>query len=857
MNKDVLDTVKSWFESADNWQKDLFNILWKGKDIADAQARALKLILKEYEVEECAYTYDVKFPEDIENDTVSKTQTMLKSISDVQGIAALNPTRPLEFVDGLNVVYGANGCGKSSYVKVLKKAENPKDETKIHSNIFEETHMPQKATLTFCDDGEERIINWTPQNQKSCPIRIYDTKIAQQFVESSTETIYEPKLLHIFTLMAEVYDYISQKISEMINVESSAKPIVPEELKSTNSYQNFSEKKSVKEIEKIERLFNYSDEDKSELCLIKKNFEDSNPSLTKNKLATQIEILKQLKANYLKCSAQLDESKIADYLKSRSRQIETRKNFEEYLLKAKSNSRITEFGSDKWKEMWKSATEFADSISNKESNICVLCQQDLSLDAQNRLNAFREIYTSKLEDEQQEAYENFKQKTQTLSSLIQNHLNITEITQKLVTNSFEDDIVLFVSNLYNDLFLRAKWLYEYEDSNKNCPTLQAEDTVEKLFTETITQKEKRCNSLNDFIADYDKQLTRKNELSCKEWFSLNKIVFAIQKKILLLNSIKPKLKTNTITKTKNLLSEKMITEVYINRFNSELEVLNPTRSIKVELIADGKKGKTSHRVSIKGATEKKRTDEILSEGENRVVSIAAFLADLNSLNKTQAFIFDDPITSLDHNYEDAVAKQLVNLSFKRQVIVFTHRLAFAETLSNYMNEKLTCNDFEEHKPSFNYIELLSNPLGEPIPNGKYNELKFSSFLNKLVNEDIPKLRKLQSEQDYDLYRAKMESICSKMRKNLENGIEKELLSGIVTRYNKNISMQKLRYLNVIKVEDIQLFDKMMTKYSYQEHSQPSEKPVSIPTIDELKNDIDELSAWFTDFKKRREKVDKK
>lgn len=128
----------------------------------------------------------------------------------------------------------------------------------------------------------------------------------------------------------------------------------------------------------------------------------------------------------------------------------------------------------------------------------------------------------------------------------------------------------------------------------------------------------------------------------------------------------------------------MITEVYVRRFENELNALNPSRSIKVELLSDGKKGRTSHRISIKGAFEKKKTEEVLSEGEYRVVSIAAFLADLNSINKTQAFIFDDPINSLDHNYEDNVAKQLVKLSFERQVIVFTHRLAFAETLKNCM-----------------------------------------------------------------------------------------------------------------------------------------------------------------------------
>ena len=80
------------------------------------------------------------------------------------------------------------------------------------------------------------------------------------------------------------------------------------------------------------------------------------------------------------------------------------------------------------------------------------------------------------------------------------------------------------------------------------------------------------------------------------------------------------------------------------------------------------------------------------------------MADLNSISKTQAFIFDDPVTSFDHNYEENVAKQLVKLSLKRQVIVFTHRLAFAELLNQSMSEMRESLSLLEDDASFNYFE---------------------------------------------------------------------------------------------------------------------------------------------------------
>ena len=229
------------------------------------------------------------------------------------------------------------------------------------------------------------------------------------------------------------------------------------------------------------------------------------------------------------------------------------------------------------------------------------------------------------------------------------------------------------------------------------------------------------------------------------------------------------------------------------------------------------------------------------------------MADLNSLNKTQAFVFDDPITSLDHNYEDNVAKQLVKLSCERQVIVFTHRIAFAETLKYWMDEILEKHPELAPSVKYNYIELKDDPLGEPVPMGSYNRLDFISVLNTIKNHDIPNVDKLRNSGDYDLAEAKLKSICSDMRKNVERGIEKVLLNGLITRYTRNISTLKIDCLNRIKPEDISLINTMMTKYSFYEHSQPSEKPIKLPTNDELLEDIETLLKWGNECKKRMNK----
>jgi energy-coupling factor transporter ATP-binding protein EcfA2 len=77
-----------------------------------------------------------------------------------------------------------------------------------------------------------------------------------------------------------------------------------------------------------------------------------------------------------------------------------------------------------------------------------------------------------------------------------------------------------------------------------------------------------------------------------------------------------------------------------------------------------------------------RVAEVLSEGEQTCVAIAAFLAELATAPHTSALVFDDPITSLDHKWRHKVAERLVTEAAVRQVIVFTHDLIFLNDIED-------------------------------------------------------------------------------------------------------------------------------------------------------------------------------
>lgn len=65
------------------------------------------------------------------------------------------------------------------------------------------------------------------------------------------------------------------------------------------------------------------------------------------------------------------------------------------------------------------------------------------------------------------------------------------------------------------------------------------------------------------------------------------------------------------------------------------------------------------------------------------------------------------------------------------------------------------------------------------------------------------------------------------------------------RFRKDIQTQNRLYkLSEITREDCEMFDQLMTKYSYYDHSMSDEAPLNELTIDELEADLKRLQLWI-------------
>jgi wobble nucleotide-excising tRNase len=287
----------------------------------------------------------------------------------------------------------------------------------------------------------------------------------------------------------------------------------------------------------------------------------------------------------------------------------------------------------------------------------------------------------------------------------------------------------------------------------------------------------------------------------------------------------------------------LISSAFINRFKDELRNLGANR-IQIELIKTRTdRGRVYHKLQLKNCANNICTTDILSEGEFRIVSLAAFLADVTAPGYNSPFIFDDPISSLDQDFEEATARRLVSLCDSRQVIVFTHRLSLLALL-----EEAAKNAGVE--PHVICLRSESWGIGEPGETPIFAK-KPQNALNSIKNERLAKARKVLQEVGRAEYESIAKGICSDIRIIIERLIENNLLADVVQRFRRSVqTMGKLHKLANISKDDCKLLDDYMTKYSRYEHSQPPEAPVPIPEPDEIENDLKILIDWLEEFKKR-------
>lgn len=283
----------------------------------------------------------------------------------------------------------------------------------------------------------------------------------------------------------------------------------------------------------------------------------------------------------------------------------------------------------------------------------------------------------------------------------------------------------------------------------------------------------------------------------------------------------------SLTEAAKSASDEFLNRGFEREFVRECTAL---RAPKVRLDFPGRRGQAARR---KVLVPDYRLSEILSEGEQKVIALADFLAESALRTSPAPLIFDDPVNSLDYKRLEYVVDRLVELAAVNQVIVFTHNIWFAvELLHRYEAASQDCAYFD--------IGRTESQVGV-VSGGTHPRSDTVRALKGEINRLIQDAGTVTGESQAAL----IERAYDKIRAWCEVVVEEELLQGVTKRYQPNVQMTKLAKIRPERLSDAakslnEIFEKACRVMGG--HSQPLETLAIRPSLDELKKDWQEASG---------------
>lgn len=774
----------------------------------------------------------------------------LSSISDITGIEGLAPRRPLAFgASNLTVVYGHNGSGKSSYARLLKKVTGKPRAQELKSNVFQPKASQSKCKFSYELSGSETQTDWVANSEPIDALRavdIFDADEAAHYLKSESAAAYTPPIVSMFEHLAGACDLVKAKLQDEQDKLAKALPALPLEFTATAPGRNYSSLKPELSEATLSGWLTWTEEDEKVLSQTTERLKTSDHgSLAKQKRAKKIQV-EQI-ATSLQQAFDAYGTIATESLRALRATAQSKRKIAIESAKVES-AELENVGSDTWRAMWKAAREYSQDVypaqpfPATDGARCVLCHQELSDAAQERLKAFERFVQGRLESEAIEAetvYTNAK--NQLPSAWTPNQVDTQAQAAGLTSEgTWPEYLNAFWTNVAN---ARLAFIND-EKAAPAIPVVEATDAV-KTLTDFANQLEKEALQHEADAHNVDLIALQKSklELDAKKWVAQQAVAVRAEvdrlKQYKAYDDWKSLANSRGVSQKSGEVAEQVITRAYVKRFNAELHALGATR-IKVELVkSKAEKGKALHRFQLKNVVGKQTIDAVLSEGERRIVALAAFLADLTEKPSNAPFIFDDPISSLDQAWEERTIERLVQLSESRQVIVFTHRLSFMGLIGEKARDVASVHIRQE---SWGAGETGDVPLYGKRPD---------SALKDLNNTRLSKARNTLQMEGGEAYYPLGKAICSDFRILLERMVEFVLLADVIQRHRRDVTTKgKIKNLAKIIPSDCELIEELMSKYSRYEHSQSNEAPVEIPSPDELGEDITRLLTWHGEFTNR-------
>lgn len=863
MAEEPIDDIEAWSKKLSAWRRDCLRRLATCDDLTETDYEELLAMVKSAAGFKLTTPPPAAVPFTKAHFGGGSHQPMvLKGIRNIQGINRLQSNAAIGFgPDGLTIVYGRNGSGKSGFVRILRTAcrtrvENPA-KLKVLADVYGGGTDLQSADIIIDVGGGDITVPWKPQKTalpELSQVAVFDSLSASLYVDGGNQIRYLPFGLALPHRLNTVGLILKERleaerataVGTKVGLTSIAFDVKRETL--SQSFNDGLNKNTTDA--QIETAATFSAKDQARL-------DEVSSILTAGATAAADlgVLVSWVDGLALECEM------VANILNDSSLTVFSKLKEDASAARSAANLAATDLftddplpgvGSETWRVLWAAARDYSTTEAypgeafpvtklDVGNAACVLCQQPLLKDGAARLERFQKFMDDTLDVAATKAEALINDAIAKLPDL--KLLAADDFVERLEQirkrdKNLADDLATFqgtATKRRKDALARLNG----ETSEANPVCIAPTEKIKALAAKLKVEKEAVIKA--NEAEERTKLVTEKAALEDLKVLAANRSKLVTRRDLLVTDAAYEKalaeVQTKGITQRANELIDKHLTSAVVAQFNAERARFD-IMHLKIGL--SRKSGQTKAEFDIDPQTKvAKVSSDFLSEGEQRALALAGFLTEVVLTEGAGPIVVDDPVSSLDRDRGVMVAERLAEEAVNRQVIVFTHDIV-------HFNE--LCAAAEKHGIEPVLVALFSdaNAAGKVDPAGMvWKGLNVSKRIKKLKNDFAP-LPKLHTESPND-YDYKVKHLYGRMRDTYERLVEEVIFKNIVQRGVDVVQTQMLRYVTLPDELAIRFHEGMTLANTYS-HDNPSADTVPIRKPDEFLADLANLEQLVEDFK---------